>query len=367
MTPAQIDSQLEGDRFAPALLDDAEKAALADSQSRPRAPMPSRADCPDWCVAAFRAGHSGPNGSWRPPALARAPAARSARQHRWRPAEGTRCWRKLAPNCLPRPPRSPATASASRPSGPVAAHPNVQSEPAFRKGLVRDPGQPGLPAGGRNRRCPKSSQQVPRLLRRRLAARRWAPNGGGHGKSWPDIRLPMPRSKRLHRILRQVEAARYAKSCRPLPILAPYGNWKASSTSFSSNAPCTGPRHMAPAAPDAKWRVHRPAARTGAWPNRRNPSKRLRYVKAWPAGFALCHPAFGPCFPAENGEQVAAFLEKNSGIRGRRPRARDLGGTRSPARKRWRMRFEPTGGIVNDASPHGHGRLILSRFCAKAG
>src|SRR5690606_25090450 len=48
-----LDAALEGDRFAPAPLDETEQAALS-SRMRETAPDEVRSDLPDWCVGRFR-------------------------------------------------------------------------------------------------------------------------------------------------------------------------------------------------------------------------------------------------------------------------------------------------------------------------
>lgn len=137
MDGAAINSALEGDRFAPAPLDGMELAALS-SRSLDDAPDAVRADCPDWCVplvadvfgddwvkelAALAA---------RPPLDLRVNTLAATRDKVLSELRGTGaapC--ELAADGI----RIPPIDGAGR-------HPNVQAEPAFRKGWfeVQDEG-----------------------------------------------------------------------------------------------------------------------------------------------------------------------------------------------------------------------------------
>lgn len=135
--PETLNSALEGDRFAPARLDGNELSALAGRLGKPL-PDSARANVPDWCVpmmeAAFGAAwaEEGAALAARPPLDMRANTLKASRDKVLSAlsrggAEPTR----IAANGL----RIPPISGDGR-------HPNVQAEPAFRKGWfeVQDEG-----------------------------------------------------------------------------------------------------------------------------------------------------------------------------------------------------------------------------------
>lgn len=137
MDAAAINAALDGDRFAPAELSLEELSALS-GRTLDDAPDAVRADCPDWCVPlveeAFGADWVGELAALaaRPPLDLRVNTLLSTREKVLSELEGTG-----------------ATPSALVPDGiripPIAGdgrHPNVQAEPAFRKGWfeVQDEG-----------------------------------------------------------------------------------------------------------------------------------------------------------------------------------------------------------------------------------
>ena len=136
-TPETINRALEGDRFAPAPLDQSEMDALASNRLE-NAPAIIRADSPDWCEPLLERtfgnawAEEGQALAGRPPLDLRVNTLLSTRDRVLAELEQTG-----------------ATATALAPEGiripPIAAdgrHPNVQAEPAFQKGWfeVQDEG-----------------------------------------------------------------------------------------------------------------------------------------------------------------------------------------------------------------------------------
>ncbi len=145
---ASLNAELDGDRFAPTPLDARELAALA-GRDLADAPDAVRADCPDWCVPHLEAAFGA---AWvaeatalagRPPLDLRVNTLASSRERVLAELEGT----GAAPTALaPHGIRIPPISGDRR-------HPNVQAEPAFRKGWfeVQDEGSQlaaGLAASG---------------------------------------------------------------------------------------------------------------------------------------------------------------------------------------------------------------------------
>jgi 16S rRNA (cytosine967-C5)-methyltransferase len=136
-TPETINAALEGDRFAPPAPDDAE-IALATSRDLAEAPPEVRADCPDWCVPQLEQAFGG---DWveegralagRPPLDLRVNELLADRDRVVAELRDTH----PAPTLL---------APAGIRIAPIVGggrHPNVQAEPAFRKGWfeVQDEG-----------------------------------------------------------------------------------------------------------------------------------------------------------------------------------------------------------------------------------
>ena len=137
MDGAAINGALDGDRFAPAPLDSAELAALS-SRSLDDAPDAVRADCPDWCVPlvtdAFGRGWVQELSALaaRPPLDLRVNTLAATRDKVLAELKGT----GAAPCALA------ADGIRIPPIDGAGRHPNVQAEPAFRKGWfeVQDEG-----------------------------------------------------------------------------------------------------------------------------------------------------------------------------------------------------------------------------------
>lgn len=137
LTPERLNTELDGDRFTPPPLDDAERATIGKQR---KAPMPEAvaADCPDWCVPLLRGAYGE---GWvaeakalaaRPPLDLRINTLKANRSRVLAELEETGVApAAIAPNGL----RIPPIAGYGR-------HPNVQAEPAFRQGWfeVQDEG-----------------------------------------------------------------------------------------------------------------------------------------------------------------------------------------------------------------------------------
>ena len=273
MTPAQIDSQLEGDRFAPSpSSDDARESSSRRSQSSTARRLPVRADCPDWCVPLFGAGIRGPNGSWRPPHSPARPSL-DLRVNRWRQPRqgaggtGAQCSHALRARL--------ATASASRPSRPVAAIPmSSRSRPSAKAGSRSRTPAPQLAAEIAGAEI---SQQVLDYCAgaggKTLAMAAAMENRG-------QIFAFDAEKQRLGTDLRQVEARRYAQRaglsppfpfCRSFP---PYGTGRPARPRSRRCAPAPGSGTWRPA-PRCQVARHRPAARTAPGRTGGKSSKRL--------------------------------------------------------------------------------------------
>jgi 16S rRNA (cytosine967-C5)-methyltransferase len=136
-TPPSLDAALEGDRFAPAPLSEAERQAF-EQRHRLAPPDPIAGDCPDWTVPLLQASFGG---DWveeakalagRPPLDLRANTLKASRDKVLAELEETGAGASpIAPHGI----RIAPIEGAGR-------HPNVQAEPAFQKGWfeVQDEG-----------------------------------------------------------------------------------------------------------------------------------------------------------------------------------------------------------------------------------
>ena len=130
-TPRSLNAALEGDRFAPAALDEAEIAAIA-ANPLDAAPDAVRADIPDWCAPYLERAfgddwvEEGRALSARPPLDLRVNTLRADRERILRELTGMKAAATvLAPHGI----RIPPIEGSGR-------HPNVQAEPAFAKGWM---------------------------------------------------------------------------------------------------------------------------------------------------------------------------------------------------------------------------------------
>lgn len=128
-TPESLDRILEGDRYAPAPLQTEERAAIAAFVAE-RLPAPVRADIPDWCAGhfldAFGDGwaHEASALAERPPLDLRANRLKASREKVLK-----QLGRLSAEPC-----RIAPDGIRIAPIAGYGRHPNVQAEPAFRKG-----------------------------------------------------------------------------------------------------------------------------------------------------------------------------------------------------------------------------------------
>jgi 16S rRNA (cytosine967-C5)-methyltransferase len=130
-TAQSLSAVLDGDRFAPPPLDDAERAAL-DANRLDDAPPAVQADVPDWCAPFFEADfgadwvEEGRALSARPPLDLRVNTLKADRDRVLKELSGM----AAAPTALaPHGIRIPPIEGSGR-------HPNVQAEPAFAKGWL---------------------------------------------------------------------------------------------------------------------------------------------------------------------------------------------------------------------------------------
>ena len=130
-TPESLNAALEGDRFAPAALDEAEITAISANPLH-AAPDAVRADVPDWCAPFLQRAfgddwvEEGRALSARPPLDLRVNTLKTDRERILRELDGM----KAAPTILaPHGIRIPPIEGSGR-------HPNVQAEPAFAKGWM---------------------------------------------------------------------------------------------------------------------------------------------------------------------------------------------------------------------------------------
>jgi 16S rRNA (cytosine967-C5)-methyltransferase len=136
-TPKSLAAALEGDRFAPPPLSDAERAAFA-GRSLDDAPAAVRADCPDWCAPLLEAAWGldwvaeAVALSGRPPLDLRVNRLKADR------AKVEAALRGAGATPVPGIP----DALRIEPIAGGGRHPNVQAEPAFQKGWfeVQDAG-----------------------------------------------------------------------------------------------------------------------------------------------------------------------------------------------------------------------------------
>ncbi|MCO6049079.1 RsmB/NOP family class I SAM-dependent RNA methyltransferase [Mesorhizobium sp. RP14(2022)] len=289
---------LEGDRFAPPPPTEAERAAVADNRLEDAAPE-VRADLPDWCVAPFTTSFGD---DWvaeaqamalRPPLDLRVNVVRATRERMLRTLEE---FSAASANLAPHGIRIPPIAGEGR-------HPNVQAEPAFQQGFfeVQDEGsqiaaelagaRPGetvldfcAGAGGKTLALSVATQNSGRIVAHDAEKPRLAP---------------------IFDRLRRAEATNVEVVAR----LRELDDLKGACDLVLVDAPCTGSGTWR-RRPDAKWRL-----------SQRQLDVRLgeqRAILDQAASFVRVNGrlAYITCsvFEAENGAQVAAFLERNPGF-----------------------------------------------------
>lgn len=290
---AAVNAALDGDRFAPEPLSDAERAAIA-TRDLPAAPDAVRADVPDWCVPLLE-GSFGADWvdearglSQRPPLDLRANTLLATREKviaELQDASPTR----IAPDGI----RIPPIAGEGR-------HPNVQVEPAFQKGWfeIQDEGSQiaaALAGAG-------PGMQVLDLC------------AGGGGKT---LALAAQMTNTGQIFAHDSEKARLAPifdrlkraECRNVQVIAnPAGlaDLEGRMDIVLIDAPCTGSGTWR-RRPDAKWRLTERQLDVRRAEQKAILDDAVRFVK--PGGTI----AYVTCsvFTSENRDQVEAFLGRH--------------------------------------------------------
>lgn len=327
MSPEAIAAQLEGDRFAPDPMNDAEHAALA-TRKLAEAPDAVRADCPDWCVPlleqAFGEGwvEEAAALAKRPPLDLRVNTLAATREKVLAELAPTgAAASQLARNGI----RIPPIEGGGR-------HPNVQSEPAFRKGWfeIQDIGsQLAAELAGA-----EPTQQVLDYCAgaggKTLAMAAGMENRGQIFAFDAEKQRLAPIFDRLKRAgTRNVQA--FADPARLAPL-------EGQLDLVLVDAPCTGSGTWR-RRPDAKWRLTERQLEMRQGEQADILKKASGFVK--PGG----RLAYVTCsvFPSENAAQVAAFLEGNPAFRAEDHAA--LWASRFPEAEGL-VRFATGGGIV---------------------
>ncbi len=331
-TPQSLNQALDGDKFAPAPLDEGELTTIT-AQAGMTAPDAVRADCPDWCAPMLEQNFGtdwvaeGAALAGRPPLDLRVNTLKADRVKVLAELEGT----GAAPAALaPQGIRIPPIDVAGR-------HPNVQAEPAFQKGWfeVQDEG----------------SQLVAELADAQPGMQVLDYCAGAGGKT---LALSAAMHNRGQIFAHDSEKARLApifdrmrrSENRNVQVVA-----KASELTDLTgrmdvvlvDAPCTGSGTWR-RRPDAKWRLTERQLETRIAEQAAILDTAAAYVR--PGGrlvYITCS-----VFAAENHAQIAAFLARSAGFApadhdelwqrhfpGRTDAARietDIGITLSPAR-----------------------------------
>ncbi|MBX3529110.1 MAG: RsmB/NOP family class I SAM-dependent RNA methyltransferase [Rhizobiaceae bacterium] len=297
-SPASLAQALDGDRFAPAPLSDAERAAFA-ARDLAAAPAVVRGDLPDWCAPLFEAAFGM---DWadeaaalsdRPPLDLRVNTLKADRAA------------VLAELSEAHPAEAPFLPEAIR----IAAiqgdgrHPNVQAEPAFRKGWfeVQDLG----------------SQMVARLAGAASGTQVLDYCAGAGGKTLSmsaamqntgQIYAYDSEKVRLAPIFDRLERA----GCRNVQVVSRATELDPLAGHCDLvlvDAPCTGSGTWR-RRPDAKWRLSDRQLAARQAEQSAILDKAARFVK--PGG----RLAYVTCsvFDGENGDQIAAFLARATGF-----------------------------------------------------
>lgn len=295
MTPAALNAALEGDRFAPQPLDDAELALLAGRDLR-EAPAAVRADCPDWSepllADSFGADWiaEGAALAARPPLDLRVNTLKADRERILSELAGVQAApAALAPNGI----RIPPIDGSGR-------HPNVQVEPDFQKGgfEVQDEG----------------SQLVAHLAAAQPGMSVLDYCAGGGGKT---LALSADMDNRGQIFAHDSDKARLAPiferlkraGCRNVQVVAKASQLAPLEDQMDLvlvDAPCTGSGTWR-RRPDAKWRLS----------ERQLDARRQEQAAILDAVVTFVRPGgrlvYITCsvFTGENAAQVEAFLERH--------------------------------------------------------
>lgn len=297
-TPASLATTLDGDRFAPPPLNDAELSAITQRFGK-RAPDAIHADCPDWCVPLLEQAYGS---SWvdeaaamarRPPLDLRANTLLATRETvLGELAEAGATPAAIALQGI----RIPPIDGSGR-------HPNVQAEPAFQKGWfeVQDEG----------------SQIVAELADARPGMQVLDYCAGGGGKTLAmaaamnnEGRIVAHDSEKM-RLAPIFERLRRAGVTNVEPLARPAELEPLSGTMdlVLVDAPCTGSGTWR-RRPDAKWRLSERQLAARCKEQEAILDIAARFVR--PGGrlvYITCS-----VFRRENTDQTAAFLDRNPGF-----------------------------------------------------
>ncbi|WP_027160980.1 RsmB/NOP family class I SAM-dependent RNA methyltransferase [Mesorhizobium sp. WSM1293] len=297
-TAQSLNEALDGDKFAPPLLTAAELQAIADGRLAD-APDAVRADVPDWCAPLFERAFGS---SWadegaalatRPPLDLRVNTLQANRDKVLAELTGTGAKpAAIAPHGI----RIPPIDGDGR-------HPNVQAEPAFQKGWfeVQDEGsqiaaalagaEAGMQvldfcagAGGKTLALSASMENRGQIFAHDAEKARLAP---------------------IFDRIRRSENRNVQVVTKPAE-LAPLGNHM---DIVLVDAPCTGSGTWR-RRPDAKWRLTQRQLDT----RKGEQSAILDAAKAYVKPGGLLVYITCSVFDEENGEQIAAFRDRNSGF-----------------------------------------------------
>ncbi|ADV11686.1 RsmB/NOP family class I SAM-dependent RNA methyltransferase [Mesorhizobium ciceri] len=297
-TAQSLNEALDGDKFAPPLLTAAELQAIADGRLAD-APDAVRADVPDWCAPLFERAFGS---SWadegaalatRPPLDLRVNTLQANRDKVLAELTGTGAKpAAIAPHGI----RIPPIDGDGR-------HPNVQAEPAFQKGWfeVQDEGsqiaaalagaEAGMQvldfcagAGGKTLALSASMENRGQIFAHDAEKARLAP---------------------IFDRIRRSENRNVQVVTKPTE-LAPLGNHM---DIVLVDAPCTGSGTWR-RRPDAKWRLTQRQLDT----RKGEQSAILDAAKAYVKPGGLLVYITCSVFDEENGEQIAAFRDRNSGF-----------------------------------------------------
>lgn len=299
MTAEELNAALDGDRFAPPPLSPEELAGIA-ARDLANAPDEIRADAPDWCVPLLKAAFGD---DWvretaalaaRPPLDLRANRLKSDRGTVLAELDGTGAApTRLASDGL----RIPPIDGAGR-------HPNVQAEPAFRKGWfeVQDEGSQLVAALAASGAGDQVLDYCAGAGGKTLALSALAGNRGQiYAFDAEKVRLA-PIFERLERAgSRDVQVVAKPAGLEPL---------KGKMDLVLVDAPCTGSGTWR-RRPDAKWRLT----------ERQLDARRAEQTAILDTASAFVKPggrlAYITCsvFDAENADQAAAFVARNPRFR----------------------------------------------------
>ena len=297
-TAQSLNAALEGDKFAPPLLSEAELATVA-GRKLADAPEEVRADCPDWCVPLLKEAF---DGAWVEEGAAL--AARPPLDLRTNTLQADRA--KVLAELTETGAEPSHLATQGIRIAPIAGdgrHPNVQAEPAFQKGWfeVQDEGsqiaaeladaKPGMQvldycagAGGKSLALSAAMQNKGQVFAHDAEKQRLAPIFD---------RMRRSENRNIQVVAREQELAPLAGHMDIVLV----------------DAPCTGSGTWR-RRPDAKWRLTNRQLDA----RKAEQSAILDVAKGFVKTGGLLVYITCSVFPDENGEQVSAFLARHNGF-----------------------------------------------------